>query len=82
MFSGFARCSGLPPTGDNVAVAVDPAAQNAHRIVGYDGPLRAEIGLPATILALPVLWTSVYLLVVACVSRGSARPEGTVRGGK
>ncbi|BAS18416.1 hypothetical protein AHiyo8_pI67200 (plasmid) [Arthrobacter sp. Hiyo8] len=65
MFSGYAPCSGLPPGGDNVTVAVDPVDQNSVHIIGYDGPLWADIWLPATVFALPVLWASAYLLFVA-----------------
>jgi hypothetical protein len=76
MFSGYAPCSGLPSSGDTVTVAVDPADPNSVRIIGYDGPLWADIGFAATVLALPVLWTSVYLLIAVVRFRRARKTGG------
>jgi len=76
MFSGYAPCSELPSRGAAVTVSTDPWDPTAVRIIGYDGPLWGDIGLPATLLVVPVLWVCTYLLVTGTRFRRARKAGG------
>lgn len=76
MFSGSAPCGELPPVGRAVTVTVDPLDASAVRILGYDGPLWGDIGLPLVVIAQPVLWAGVFLLVALVRFRRGRRAAG------
>lgn len=76
MFSGYAPCSELPAVNSAVTVTVDPIDASSVRILGYDGPLWGNIGLPLVVLAQPVLWAGVFLLVTGARFRRGRRVAG------
>lgn len=77
MFSGYAPCSELPSRGATVTVSMDPWDPSAVRIIGYDDALWGDIGLPATLLVVPVLWACMYLLVAGTRFRRARRAGGS-----
>jgi hypothetical protein len=76
LFSGYAPCNELPSRGQVVTVAIDPDHQDSLRIIGYDGPAWADIGFAATILALPVFWSSPYVLTTVVRFRRARKAGG------
>lgn len=76
MFSGSAPCRELPPVGRAVTVNVDPLDASSVRILGYEGPLWGDIGLPAVVLAQPVLWAWAFLLVALIRFRRGRKTGG------
>lgn len=76
LFSGYAPCSDLPSRGQVVTVAIDPDHPDSLRIIGYDGPAWADIGFAATILALPVLWSSPFVLTSVVRFRRARKAGG------
>ncbi|PYI66326.1 hypothetical protein CVV68_15025 [Arthrobacter livingstonensis] len=76
MFSGYAPCSELPFRGETVKVALDPWDASSVRIIGYDGPLWADIEFAALLLAMPGFGACAYFIADGFLFRRAHKAGG------